>query len=125
MSSAKSTVPKPARIPEGFAEGTMGAENSKYVMAHYMVPAYEHSLLVEDIRNPASAEGTSADEASPYVERDGQFMNIPNDQVGIIPFLYLTYLIFSSALDKQGVSNHSPLGPGHPTPGQRLISASL
>lgn len=87
MSSNKSTGPDAAKVPEGFAIGKM-RDNQHYVMPHYMVPGYEHSLLVDGISSSVHAPATSAsaDEDSPYIEGQGPYMDVPDDAVSVIFF---------------------------------------
>lgn len=98
MSAPKSS--QKIAVPEGFAVGTAGPDNQPYIMPHYMVPGYEHSLLVEGIRDQSAPTSAAADR-SPYTEEAAASMHIPEDAVS--PFFYL---IFNS-----NVARMQPLSP--------------
>lgn len=85
MSSSNNTARANAVVPEGFAIGTVGPDKQQYIMPHYMIPGYEHGLLMEAIANEDEYQARPTEAQSPYTERDGQHLIIPDDAVSALP----------------------------------------
>lgn len=80
-SSKKNLPPQTAVIPEGFATGRLEPGGTPYIMPHYMVPGWEHALLLESTADHAGAP--AAPVASPYDAGEGPVTTIPEDVVSV------------------------------------------
>ncbi len=74
--------------------GAVPGGHGQYLMPHYMLPAYEHSLLVDGCRLATARPAGSAEALSPY---DGSAMppnvQMPDDPVWMFHFTTTVRLI--------------------------------
>ena len=97
-------------IPEGFAMGVIPGESEKYLMPQYMVPAFEHSLLVDGVCHPTARPAGSAEHQSPY---DGSAMTpsvvMPDDRVSFLHFIIALWLITQAVVTPRRIAHYSPM----------------